>query len=104
MTMVKKSWSSLSAEPISEEAIRALHQPQKKFKFYVNTVEPGKNMTTKAGHEFVLYVLSGICKTSLEGLELTLSASELITFEKGSYVFDVLGDQELKVMKVFSLA
>jgi hypothetical protein len=103
MTMVKKYWSSLSSEPISEEAIRALHQPQKKFKFYVNIVEAGKSLTTKAGHEFVLYVLSGSCKTSLEGIDLTLSASELITLEKGSYVFDVLGNEELKVIKVFSL-
>jgi hypothetical protein len=103
MAMVKKSWSNLAAGPISEEAIRALHQPNKKFKFYVNKVEPGKSLTTRAGHEFVLYILNGSCRTSLEGLELTLSASELITLEKGTYVFDVLGDEELKVMKVFSL-
>ncbi|HEY8100227.1 MAG TPA: hypothetical protein VIF82_05700 [Burkholderiaceae bacterium] len=104
MTMVKKYWSNLSTEPISEEAIRALHHPQKKFKFYVNTIESGKSFTTNAGHEFVLYVLAGSCKTTIEGIELTLSASELITLEKGSYAFDVLGNEELKVMKVFSLA
>ncbi len=101
--MIKKYWSNLSAEPISEDAIRALHQPQKKFKFYINTIEAGKSFTTNAGHEFVLYVLAGSCKTSLEGIELTLSASELIALEKGSYVFEVLGGEELKIMKVFSL-
>ncbi|MGZ3241282.1 MAG: hypothetical protein ACXWJK_13395 [Burkholderiaceae bacterium] len=104
MTMVKKYWSNLSTEPISEDAIRALHQPQKKFKLYVNTIEAGKSFTTKAGHEFVLYVLTGSCKTAIEGIDQTLSASEFITLEKGSYAFDVLGDEELKVMKVFSLA
>ena len=102
--MFKKYWSTLSTEPISEGAIRALHQPQRKFKFYINTIEAGKNFTTKAGHEFVLYVLTGSCKTAIEGVDLTLSASEFITFEKGSYVFDVSGGEELKVMKVFSLA
>lgn len=101
--MIKKYWSSVSAEPISEEAIRALHHPQKKFKFYVNTIEAGKSFTTNAGHEFVLYVLAGSCKTSLEGIELTLSAAELILLEKGAYQFDVLGDEELKIMKVFRL-
>ena len=80
-----------------------MHQPQKKFKFYINTIEAGKSFTTNAGHEFVLYVLAGSCKTSLEGIELTLSASELIALEKGSYVFEVLGGEELKIMKVFSL-
>jgi len=102
--MVKKYWSNLSTEPISEEAIRTRHQPQKKFKFYVNAVEAGKSFTTNAGHEFVLYVLAGSCKTVIEGIELTLSASEFIALEKGSYAFDVLGNEELKVMKVFSLA
>lgn len=104
MTMVKKYWSNLSAEPISEDRIRALHQPQKKFKFYLNKIEAGKSFTTKAGHEFVLYVMNGSCKTSIEGIELTLSASEFITLEKGTYVFETLGDEELKIMKVFSLS
>jgi hypothetical protein len=103
MKMVKLSWSSVSKQPISEEAIRALHQPQKRYKFYVNKVAPGKSLPTKAGHEFVLYVLSGDCKMSVDGIEMTLASSEFISLEKGSYLFEALGDEELKVMKVFSL-
>ena len=103
MTMVKKYWTDISSEPISEEAIRALHQPNKHFKFYINTVEPGKSLNTNAGHEFMLYILAGTCKTSLEGIELILSSAEYITFEKGSYVFEADGDVDLKLVKVFSL-
>jgi len=104
MTMTKKNWADISTEPISEEAIRALHQPEKNFKFYLNTVQAGKSTPTNASHAFDLYVLAGSCKTSLEGIELTLSAPVMISFEKGSYVFEVLGDEELKLMKVFSLS
>jgi len=104
MTMVKKYWSSLSTEPMSEEAIRALYQPQKDFKFYLNTVEPGKSLSTKGAHAFDLYVLTGSCKTSIEGIELHLAAQEMITLEKGSYEFEVVGDTELRLIKVFSLS
>jgi hypothetical protein len=103
MALLKKYWSSLSSEPMTEGAIRAQHRPEKHFKFYVNRMEAGKSFTTKAGHDFVLYVMAGSCKTSLEGIEITLSASELIMLEKGTYHFDVQGDEELKIMKVFRL-
>jgi hypothetical protein len=104
MKMVKISWSTLSEQPISEEAIRALHQPQKRYKFYVNKIEPGKSLPTKAGHDFVLYVLTGSCKISVDGIEMILSSSESISLEKGAYLFEALGDEQLKIMKVFSLS
>lgn len=103
MTQQKKHWSSITNEPMTESAIRAQHQPQKHYKFYVNKIEPEKGFTTKAGHEFVLYVMTGRCSTSLEGLPLVLSACEFITLEKGTYQFEVMGDEELKIMKVFRL-
>jgi quercetin dioxygenase-like cupin family protein len=104
MNMVPKNWSDISTESISEEAIRALHSPQEKFKIYANTYEAGKSFSTKAGHAFVLYVLAGRCKTALDGSEVTLSAGEFIALEKGSYAFDVMGDEEVKLVKVFSLS
>lgn len=104
MSMVKKYWADISKEPISEEAIRTLHTPQKAYKFYLSTVEAGKHFPTKASHEFTLYILAGSCTTLLDGIALTLSASEFISLEKGSYEFDVTGNSELKVLKVFSFA
>jgi quercetin dioxygenase-like cupin family protein len=104
MSMIKNSWSDISAVSISEEAIRALYLPPEDFKVYVNAYEPGKSFPTKAGHVFVLYVLAGSCKTTLEGNEVTLLASEFITLEKGAYTFEVVGNETLKLMKVFSLS
>jgi hypothetical protein len=104
MSMVKKYWSNISSEPMSEEAIRARYQPQKKYRFYVNTIEAGGSLPAKAAHDFDIYVLAGSLKTQIEGIDLTMSSSEMITLEKGSYTIEALGDEELKIMKVFSLA
>lgn len=102
--MGKKNWSDLCAEPMSEAAIRALHSPQENFKVYVNTYAAGKNFSINAGHAFVLYVLASCCSTTLDASEVILSASECIKLEKGSYDFNVVGNEELKLVKVFSLA
>ena len=104
MNMNTKNWSDISSDPISEEAIRALHLPQEHFKLYVNTHEPETCFSAKAGHGFVLYVLAGSCKTTVGESEVTLHAAELITLEKGIYEFDVLGSEQLKLMKVFGLS
>jgi quercetin dioxygenase-like cupin family protein len=104
MNTNKRNWSDISAEPISEQAIRTLHSPQKNYKLYVNTYEAGKSFSANAGHAFVLYVLAGSCKTTLEGKEVSLHASEFVTLEKGSHAFDVSGKEELKLVKVFSLS
>ena len=103
MNMVKKNWSDISTTTISEETIRALHSPQENYKIYANTYEAGKRFPTNAGHAFVLYILAGSCKATINGSEITLSASEFMPMEKGSYTFDIVGSEELKLVKVFSL-
>ena len=102
MSMVKKSWADISADPVSEEAVRALHLPPENFKVYLNAHAAGKSFPVKAGHAFVLYVLAGSCKITLAGSEVTLHASEFITLEKGSYTFEAVGNEELRLVKVFS--
>ena len=102
--MLKKSWADISADPISEEAVRALHLPPENFKVYLNAHEAGKIFPAKAGHAFVLYVLTGSCKITLAESAATLHASEFITLEKGSYTFEAVGNEELKLVKVFSLS
>lgn len=104
MNMNTKSWSEIYSDPISEEAIRALHLPQENFKLYVNIYEAGTRFSAKAGHAFVLYVLAGSCKTTVGEREVTLHAAELINLEKGTYEFNVLGNEQLKLVKVFGLS
>lgn len=104
MNMAKMNWSTLSSEPISEAAIRALHSPQENFKIYVNTYQAGNSFPAKAGHAFTLYVLTGSCKITIDSSETTLSAAEWVALEKGSYTFHAVGNEELTIVKVFSLS
>jgi mannose-6-phosphate isomerase class I len=101
MNPKKQNWSDISTAPISEAAIRALHVPAENFKVYVNTHEAGTNFTARAGHAFVLYVVAGSCKAKLDGTDISLQASELIALKKGSYAFDVVGNEALTIVKVF---
>lgn len=99
---LKKNWSELSTEAISEDAIRALHVPLDNFKLYSNSYAVAQQFAIKAGHEFILYVLTGACKTRIDGLEVRLNAGELISMNAGSYAFEVLGNDPVQLVKVFS--
>lgn len=101
---LKQNWSDISTLAFSEEAIRALHVPAENFKLYLNAYEAGQQFAIKAGHDFVLYVLSGACKTSIDGKELRLSAAELVAMDAGSYAFEALGTDPLQLVKVFTRA
>jgi hypothetical protein len=101
MIKTKQNWADVSDEPISEDAIRALHVPEESFKLYSNMYEAGQPFVIKAGHGFVLYVLSGGCKTTLDGLVLQLGAGEFAFLDKGTYQFKALDGEQLKVVRVF---
>lgn len=101
---LKQNWSDTSTAAFSEEAIRALHQPADNFKLYVNSYEAGQQFAIKAGHDFILYVLSGACKTSVDGKELRLATAEIANMKAGSYAFEALGTEALQLVKVFSRA
>lgn len=99
---LKHNWSEKSTLAISDEAIRALHSPAENFKFYANAYETGQQFAIKAGHEFTLYVLTGACKTSIDGKELRMSAAEFAVMDAGSYAFEAIGADHLHILKVFS--
>jgi glyoxylate utilization-related uncharacterized protein len=103
-TPSKQLWSDSSAVALSEEAIRAHHTPAENFKVYVNAYEAAQLFAVKAGHEFVLYLVTGACKTSVDGHELRLTAGEFVTMPAGSYAFEALGSDALQIVKVFSRA
>lgn len=99
---IKQHWSDKSTSIISEEAIRAVNTPAENFKFYANAYESGQQFAIKAGHEFTLYVITGACKTSIDGKELRLSTAEFVSMSAGSYAFEAIGTEGLQLLKVFS--
>jgi glyoxylate utilization-related uncharacterized protein len=103
MTMhLKQLWSEKSALTISEESIRTLHAPAENFKFYANAYETGQQFAVKAGHDFTLYVITGACKTSIDGKELRMGTAEFASIPAGSYAFEAIGTENLQLLKVFS--
>jgi glyoxylate utilization-related uncharacterized protein len=100
----KQNWSDISTEAMTEAAIRGQHLPEENFKLYLNTYEAGQQFALKAGHEFLLYVVAGACKTRLDGAELRLNESEFVSMDAGSYAFEVLGTESLQLVKVFNRA
>ncbi|MBI3285416.1 MAG: hypothetical protein HYZ65_11305 [Burkholderiales bacterium] len=98
---LKQNWSDLSAAALSEQAVRALHQPAENFRLYLNAYEAGQTFTIKAGHDFVLYLLNGACKITVAGAALEIAAGELIALAAGSYACTAATDG-VQLVKVFS--
>ncbi len=102
--MMKQKWSDVSEEAISEEGIRGLHVPEEIYSFVSETHPATQSFTVKAGNDFVLYVLQGACKTTLEGKLLQLSAGEFFFFSKGAYQFKSTGTGDVHLMRVAARA
>lgn len=99
--MLKQNWSDISEDPISEASIRALHVPEENFKLYANTYQAGESFTIKAGNNFVLYVLEGACKTTINSQVLQLSAGEFAFLDKGAHDFRVSSKDAVRLVRVF---
>jgi mannose-6-phosphate isomerase-like protein (cupin superfamily) len=98
--MMKQKWSDVSDEAVSEEGIYALHVPQEMYKFESDTWPAGQAFTVKAGNDFVLYVLGGACKTTLNGQLLQLEAGEFLFLGKGAYQFKPTGTADVRLICV----
>jgi mannose-6-phosphate isomerase-like protein (cupin superfamily) len=102
--MLKQKWSDISDEPISEEGVRGLHVPEDMYKFESESHSAGQSYTVKAGNDFVMYVLNGTCKTTVDGNLLQLAAGEFMFFGKGAYQFKSTGVNDVQLMRVTARA
>jgi glyoxylate utilization-related uncharacterized protein len=100
--MMKQTWTDVSEEPISEEGIRALHVPEESYRVDTEEHKAGSAFTVKAGDDFVLYVLSGSCKTTAEGMLTQLNAGEFLFLGKGAYQFKSVGVDDARLVKVMA--
>lgn len=98
--MMKQKWSDISDEPISEEGVRGLHVPEDIYKFESESHPAGQSFTTKAGNDFVLYILKGACKTTVDGNLIQLIAGDFMFFGKGAYQFKSTGANDVQLMRV----
>lgn len=102
--MMKQKWSDVSDEPISEDGVRALHVPEEIYTFDFEAHAAAQSFTVKASKDFVLYVLKGACKTTVDGNLLQLAAGEFLFLGKGAYQFKSTGTDPVRLARVSARA
>lgn len=102
--MMKQKWSEVSDEPISEQAVRAMHVPEEIYTFDAQTYPAGQSFTVKAGNDFILYILSGACKTTIESALVQLAEGEFMFLGKGAYQFKHDSAKEVRLVRVSARA
>lgn len=103
MDMHKQNWSDVSGEGMSIDAIRSMHSPSDGYRVSPAKYEPRKIFPVAIGYPLTVYVLRGVCTYRLDEQELTLRSGEFSSFAKGSYEFEVVGDEEVQIVTVFQL-
>jgi hypothetical protein len=105
MKIIKNSWSDISKEPISNDAIRALHLPTETYtyRFSPHEYKSGVRFLETVGMPHLVYVLSGNCKFEYDDQHFPLKTAELAEKGKGKYWFDVVGDEPVKIVNVFQI-
>ncbi|MCP3062889.1 hypothetical protein LXT21_29300 [Myxococcus sp. K38C18041901] len=94
-----RRWSELSSKPLSEESVRALHVPAKKYRVSVNRYWPGADIggEMRAG---TVYVLAGHCQMEFGTQVAQLAAGDVAEFPEGS--FRVVAGREAECVVVFA--
>jgi len=106
--MKRQSWTELSSEPMSVDAIRRLYVPAEKYRISPNTYEARTCLPGILGLECVVHVLSGRCQyrsdaDAAPAWSVTLEAGEVGTLPPGRYTFQVLDDMPVRLVDVFEL-
>lgn len=103
MDMHKQNWADVSGDVISIDAIRNMYSPSDGYRVSPTKYEPRKIFPVVIGYPLTVYVVRGGCKYRLDEQELTLRSGEFSSFAKGSYEFEVVGDEEVQIVTVFQL-
>lgn len=98
-----QAWTDVSSSPISEEAVRQLHQTAKNTKFYINQFDAAHTTEIKASHAFLLYVLEGNCELTIAGDAQSIDTSQFIALDEGSFACTA-GPKGVRFIKVFERA
>ena len=90
-------------EPMTEATVRTMHSSIDKFRIIKRQYKKGARFSgsMRAGR---CYVLEGECRYIFEGIEIDIPATQYADLEQGSYDFEVLGDANVVLIKVWNLS
>ena len=102
MISTMNQWSEISPDPLTVEAIRERHTPQSHYRISPNRYASGTFFigSSRAGR---IYVLSGSCSKNVGAWSVTLGPGAFADFPAGDFTFQVLGDQEVQLVNVWSI-
>lgn len=95
-------WDIDTNGPMTEDRIRALHVPQAWHRVSKRQFPAGARFPTSTRDGFA-YVLQGRCRYTRNGASVELAAGEFGRISEGTYQFEVLGDDELIIVKAWKL-
>ena len=100
--MKTERWSAISSLVLSEQSVRAMHQPSSHYRISLYTYPAAAQIDgrQRAGR---VYVLSGGCQITMTADVVQLEASEFVDLPAGDYRLQVLGDRECKMVHVWQL-
>lgn len=99
---VARHWGEISSQPISLEAIRGMYMPASHFRVSRNRYAKGVAFcgSAKAGR---IYVLSGQCALTVGAWHAGLAPERFSDFPAGSFEFQVTGESEVHLVKVWAI-
>ena len=100
--MIKGKWNEALDGPISMDAIRLRHSPDRS-RISENLYPAGAHFNFCVGQPYTLYVLKGSCTCESGAQSIVLEGGELVELERGDYVFEVLGGSDVRVIKAFNI-
>ncbi|MFY1826224.1 hypothetical protein ACN47A_09950 [Myxococcus fulvus] len=79
-----RRWSEITSKPLTEESVRALHLPAKKYRVSVSRYSPVENFggAMRAG---TVYVLAGRCQIEFGTQAVQFAAGDVAEFPAGEY-------------------
>lgn len=97
-----RHWDEQAHGPIGPDAIRRLHVPPQNFRVSEYRYPAGANFPGGT-HAGLLYVLRGRCRYTSAGDAVELGPGDIAERPEGRFELEVLGADELVVVKVWEL-
>ena len=98
-----RRWSELApGVPLTEEAIRARHQPGGHYRIAASTYPAGTDFAG-VSQPATFYIVSGRCKFTCEGVEVSLIQGDVLIWPGGDFSVSVTGGDNLQFVRAWLL-
>ena len=101
--MIAHSWTDISNEAFTEEAIRKRSPPEEGYRLFPNRYGAGIKFLDNLARPSRVYVLEGSCTYRIGADVVLVNACEYIDLLPGQYGFEVLGTSPVRLIAVYQV-